>query len=1221
MKFNKTLIALALASTLSACGSDSSNSTVTENKTVPTSIETTVAGQGVKGVLANAKVTVYKFNDNGEPVALDPATELKGGEITTDDKGNYSFIVLDYSGPIKIELSPSTDPENPTTMICDAPAGCGDTPFRAAINLTTADPEFKLAAISVLDSSGEAKVNVSALTHLAAELIEEEGAVTADTISEQSLKIAAQFGITGDITQLEAAVTTDTTDLLESTENERTLGYINAGIMAAIFSGETGTDRVLSGKLASIVTDLVENNGILLPNDKDDNDSDFELILSDINGAKEEVIQAAITLISEDESLTAGKTEILAELALEAVKTAGLQVILENRDDGRAEVVVEQLTDGDAVAKAKAMVEDVRLFTHLFDDTTTEGAGAKTQGDQYLALMDDASVMIEAEADSFELLANISDVLADLSIQYDNETLSPEDALAVDISEYIDNATGGITYNENTSTDGILFNINVTSGNEVVILNASAEFSSDSKSIVLNLDGSSESAGAKLVLSEGSFAQVNLDSVVSRKSLEGDTFEGEITSGELKLDIELTQKISDTVTNPVTFTGMLHTKLLPVKERVVNRNWNHWDGDSPQYEQPKLETFVLPEMLSLSGEFSSLEGDLVSATLTVDINNLADYEAPDFKYIGRTIEDIDIINFTITDDTVVIATTDKAADENQGNYIINYSAGSLDGNWTVTMSDVIPDESYQEKFYSRIDEENGSILYTYASQNINTQHDSNNALYFEATSILIEPEDTTGDGNIDSYEFHKMYVGDVDITSLSKLVNNNGEIIIDGQKLSWESDSQLIGTSSSIDDFIQYQGGDRSLPVNPLTIHSAADFLAKAVITIDDWLFKVKDVGIVKVIFSEEESASIIDGSLTTFSPSAYLTQPLIKDALTMEVSADANSVTATMGDYNRVITFSMNGEAGNFESLDLLTGPNLTTEKIVGSTTENSGLDYPKVSLSVSIANTYRNSDKQENAYVFKMTPVDDNDDDKADYVTVTRLSGDHFDEGVLVNPDDSPSFIGNYSYDTESNYKHILEFFAYNPLTLSNALELAKVRMSDEDNIKRSYANGIGSLEVEFSADDLDSIVAGSTTMFDAFNTSPDSTSLLENEDVFLKGNVALTLEAIFGDYQVKVQLSGEKTALEDGQFDLDMSYRLPGATTQRSFTAHYNTEVEGRLTANNADGVVLVLNELDDDATGTQVLGQILVGPTAIVAATIEDRDGIIMVVYSDKTVESL
>ena len=93
------------------------------------------------------------------------------------------------------------------------------------------------------------------------------------------------------------------------------------------------------------------------------------------------------------------------------------------------------------------------------------------------------------------------------------------------------------------------------------------------------------------------------------------------------------------------------------------------------------------------------------------------------------------------------------------------------------------------------------------------------------------------------------------------------------------------------------------------------------------------------------------------------------------------------------------------------------------------------------------------------------------------------------------------------------------------------------------------------------------------------------------------------MLGDYQVRLQLSGERTAIVNGAFNLNISYRLHGADTQRSFTAHYNTKVEGCLTANNTDGDVLVMNDADAKATGTQVLGQILVGPTAIAAATIE------------------
>ena len=240
MNFNKTLLALTLTSTLAACGGSSGGSTSeTENPPAPpVVVETVVEGKAVKGVLNNAVVTVYKFVD-GAPVAL-TEDELSDADITTDDQGNYTFTVLDYTGPIKIEISPSTDPANPTTMTCDAPDGCGGVALGAPIDLTAADPNFKLAAISVVesDTSGEVKVNVSALTHLAAELIEaDENGITNEVVAARSATIASNFGIVGDITQLEPTVTTDASAVAgEDNEAELRYGLINAGIIG-VFQG------------------------------------------------------------------------------------------------------------------------------------------------------------------------------------------------------------------------------------------------------------------------------------------------------------------------------------------------------------------------------------------------------------------------------------------------------------------------------------------------------------------------------------------------------------------------------------------------------------------------------------------------------------------------------------------------------------------------------------------------------------------------------------------------------------------------------------------------------------------------------------------------------------------------------------------------------------------------------------------------------------------------
>jgi hypothetical protein len=1314
MTFNKTLIALALASTLGACGSDKSDSpdttapditlsgadnvtinlneaytdagatandavdgtvqvtttgavdtatagdytltftatdaagnesTTTRTVTVLAPVQTTISGQAVKGVLANATVTVYKFDDNGNPVALDPETELEDGEITTDGSGNYSFVVLNYEGPIKVELSPSTDPANPTTMICDAPAGCGDTAFGTTIDLTAADPTFKLAAISVVDteSAGEVKVNVSALTHLATELIEADGdGITAESVTEQSEKIASTFGIEGDITQLEATVTTDAAAVAgEDNDAELRLGLINAGIMSAIFSGETDDNGILSAKLAEVANDLVANDGAILVN-QDDADDGFELAVSDVLEGAGAAASAAVELIEADDTLT-DTTDIIDELDQEETNLANEQAYQEANvgEDGLSEVVVDAPTAGDAVAKAKAMVNDVRLFSHLFDGETTEGAGIAGQGDAYVALMEAAGDMVAAEAESFNLLAQVSDALAELSLRYDTPELTAETSAAgVDVSTLIQGATGLIVFNEKTTTGGVLFTVTATSGSEIVNLDASAEFSDDGKSIIVNLEGSVESAGAKFMLAEGSFAQINFDSVASRDAFDNDTFEGEIVSGELNLDVTLAQKTSEAVANPVTFTGMLQTNLSQTGERVLSeyKDQNAETGETTfSYGRSEIETKIIPEMVNLSGEFSSSEGDLIGATLTVNVNGLDKHQAPDFKYLGKEIANL--LNISVSGDknTIVITHADSVADYQRSTETRTFTLGQQTGEWTATSSIVaanaeehswgtgIERKIVTKRFETELSEQ--GILY---SRVFVTGEEENN---FGFKSIRITPVDNDGDNTTDGYKFERIsqYDGkDYDGTNVETLVDASGNILLsDGTIHPWDSSADL-GVYSSIDNFIS--NNSHQLIANPYTVSNGTELLAQ---TISNWWgsdvgLDVDDKGIAYAFFNEEELAVIAAGEFTELNPIAYLTQPIVKDALTIEVSADSNTVTSTLGDYTREVTFAFTGEGdsfGNYESSGIVTGPNYSEEKEVRSetTNEDNGLDYPTVVLRVSKNQIYHEDDQHKSAVQFEVTPNDIDDDGVTDHVTVIQANGTHFnDNDVLIDYDGNEAefyYMGTYSYDTDSQFAHITQLFSSNPLTNSNALELAKANIESEDRTKGAFAEGIGQLEVTLSEEELELIVADSTTMFDAIVTKADSRTSLEDENNFLGVNAALTLEAMLGDYQVKVQLSGDRSSLENGTFDLDMNYRLPGATEQRSFTIQYDTEVEGRLTANNTDGVVLVLNEPDEDADGTQILGQILVGPSATVAATIEDRDGLVVIVYSDETTESL
>jgi len=1247
VNINKNLIALALASALTACGDSSDDSTtkIDPATDIPVVTETTINGKAIKGVLTNAVVTVYKFVD-GNPIVLTD-TELKDANVSTDGEGNYTFTVLDYTGPIKVELSPSTDAANPTKMTCDAPAGCGDVAFGKEINLTSADPSFKLAAISLVDADAEVKLNVSALTHLASKLIEaDEDGINITTIAAQSSKIANTFGITGDITLLEPTVTDDAAAVAaEDNNDELKYGLINAGIMAALFSGETDDAGILSSKLAEVAADLVENDGAFLVNQ--DEDDGFELALAEVLEGAAETAKAVAEVIAADDTLT-----IILNLAQLETQLVNEQVYQESNVgvDGRATVVVDVLTEGDAVAKAQAMVEDVRLFTHLFNDETTDGAGIKSQGDEYVALLEAAGTMVEAEADSFELIAKLSDALSTMSTAHDEGTITKAAAAAgISIATYIDGATGIVTFEEETATGGILFTVDATSGSEKAQLNVSAEFSEDKKSITLIIDGLVESSGAKFTLNEGSFAKVNFDTAASRAGFDDDTYEGEIVSGELELALSLAQKATDAVPNPVTFEGMVKTNLLVVEERGLDEQWD-WDDqqqqDTLRYGRPELESLVLPEILTLSGAFNSLEGDAISATLTVNIDNLANYEAPEFKYIGKEIENL--VNITFTEDSIVWTEADIVSDEEQWTATYSLVTGDEAGDWT-GRTFAVPEDSqmhwagtgYDLKVFSRIQESALDVPgFVYTKAYVIDYEDE--VGYF-AKSIRITPIDENGDNQADGYQFERidtrdgkligleynteaMIDGDGNV-NISALVDTNGQILTaDGQPQAWTNILNL-GVYSTINDFVEDKPWE--LIEAPTKLTTAAEYFANSIGS--ESQFAVDGVGKASIFLNEEEFESIASGELTELNPIAYLTQPLIKDALTVVVSDDANTVTATVeGAFVATQTFS-GGDGSNFTytSQYAESDENLDTTSYWSEVISENGLDIPEVVVS--------NSYNDEYADQLKFLPVDDQIEGEEGFGIADRIEvfyiggwGNSFnaDGNLIDNDGNNIEFTAESwmisSFDSYDNFDWTVESWgtnnwnplAFNPLTVETALDVYSASLLKDPNYRGSnYVEGIGQIEIDLDEGLIDTLTAGTTTKFDGINIKADSRSLLEDEGTFLDINAALTLEAILGDYQVKLQLSGERSALEEGTFDLNMSYRLPGADTQRSFTAHYNTGVEGRLTANNADGVVLVLNESDEDATGTQVLGQILVGPTAIVAATIEDRDGAIFIVYAD------
>lgn len=1223
MKFTKNIISVALISALTACGGSSSSSSSTKTPTIepppaPVLIQTVIKGKAIKGTIANAVVTVYKYVD-GKAVKLEDA-ELAASSIITEDDGSYTITILDYDGAIKVELSVG---EN-TTMICDAPAGCGELAHGDPIALATVDPTLVLSAISTVgsDNAGTANVNVSALTHLAAALIEaDESGVSEASIQAHSSLIANAFNIMGSLTALEPTAVENAASVAgEDNVNELRYGLINAGIMSALFAGQENATGVLSDRLADVIEDIVEHNGALLVN-QDDNDEGFELSLVEVLDSAGDVAAAAAQAIAADPILSSqDNSEILGELDQQ-------EITLENQseyeeankgEDGRSEPEAEVPTTGDAIAKAKAMVADVRLFSHLFEVGKDANTGVTTEGDKYIELIDSAGLMVEAEAASFLLLADVTDALSEMGIRYEAGTIT-EGTFPIDPFLSIDGAVGSITLDEETANGGILFKINATSGSEKITLNASAVFAEDGLSIVLNLDGSIESAGAMLSLTQGSFAKVNLDSVISRTSLEDDTYAGEITSGELSLEVILEQKASDTVIDPVAFTGMIKTKLMPVKSHVLDaveeyaRDENgriiRDENDIPIREvdryKKSVEINILPEMLTLSGGFSSLTGNLIKATLTVNIHDLESYQAPEFQHIGAPIADILMV--TVSEDKNTLTTMPSDLVENPHSFNVVFTDNGAQGAWSTVAKTFELDKStsvaVNTTTTTRIPKVYGSMT------GFDTATDQVTSAFFET----VTPNDQNNDGIADSYTW-KGFSGSA-INDDNVLVNNEGDVH-DLVTPEWGSQTW--------DTFEQLMSAHRMYPIS---ITNAADIY---VFEMENFSRGEVETNLTtgvraSVFFDEADYAAIIASSVTKLTAN-ITSKAILEDTLSIEVSANANTVITTLGDLVSTTTFT-GTSAANFSS----TVENIYTDGY--SWTDNriiSTADSGFATQEVLVRRTRMNNEDFTFYQQLKITPIDENQDGQEDAFIVYRLgssyandNGELTDEaGTVLTFESNGWEAGRFStYDdvvwSTSPFIYVVPF---NPFTTENALMAFAANVNNRmDNTFYGYADDIGQFESEVSSEDLVALTADSTTTFDAYIIHPDSQESLENEDVFLDVSAALSLEAILGDYQVNLMLSGNRTAMNEGKFDLEMSYKLPGDENMRKFIAHMKTDQAGSFSVNNSEGVLLIINE-SDNAT-TDVIGRIVVGSSATKVADIEDRNGVIWFVFSDETTESL
>ncbi|MGM0564999.1 MAG: hypothetical protein ACQES2_11755 [Pseudomonadota bacterium] len=183
-----------------------------------------INGSATKGTLIGARVELYGFDQSGAFLLA---------ESTTDASGDYELSVPDdYRGPAKLVVSAA--PGGNTTMVCDAPAGCGSAAFGQTLPVS---PNLELTAYQREVLPGQpVQLHATPYTHLAASLVD-GNTVDAASIAAATRQVADLFQLPGDFSSIKPADVTQTGEVADASAAE-----LRYSALIAAFAGGDGQD-------------------------------------------------------------------------------------------------------------------------------------------------------------------------------------------------------------------------------------------------------------------------------------------------------------------------------------------------------------------------------------------------------------------------------------------------------------------------------------------------------------------------------------------------------------------------------------------------------------------------------------------------------------------------------------------------------------------------------------------------------------------------------------------------------------------------------------------------------------------------------------------------------------------------------------------------------------------------------------------------------------------
>jgi hypothetical protein len=408
----------------------------------------------------------------------------------------------------------------------------------------------------------------------------------------------------------------------------------------------------------------------------------------------------------------------------------------------------------------------------------------------------------------------------------------------------------------------------------------------------------------------------------------------------------------------------------------------------------------------------------------------------------------------------------------------------------------------------------------------------------------------------------------------------------------------------SLEDYLQ--SGLARYNVTPDQLSSGLTVYQSIMATTGGMRNNVTDVGEVVALTTDAVATLTNGGSLTLDS---YVSKPLFNDAIKLDISENGNKVSTYVTEQlvSQWLYTSTASTAGNFV-LTKTTGNywnditltsstadlQLTLTHQIGEYTEiktfsPSGLGNYQICQSSQYLNdgTVTGS-PQQNCFETDATTL-------ADAVVNTYISG------VIINPLTMNSAVAMFLADgIKNDYDYN---YGYNSLG--------------------GWIDDIGYLEHELTDNEYTALASLSATenttiIYDAELTRADELSGLESESHYLAANAKLTLKAVLGDYDVTLSVAANRTGYEDATFDLTATYKLPNESSQRTFMVSADSTNQEQLIVTNAEGVSMTLVKASD-AAPEEVLGAIKVDGTQV--AEVVDRDGVVLIIYSNGVVESI